>query len=316
MEFGSKSWLPKIWHQWLQDMFKMANMTYHKAQQSKGYLKFTMQLFLNIFILIFVPLTVQFNHCAFFQREKHRISELKNNSPNSFFSTPPWDKGMVFIVVKTTLLPKQWLKKRWCQCISKLLKKNALFKSETKSKLSWANNYYLHDKTILFVAKNQCVSHPFHKQRWIFMTWKFLVQKNIFSKVRGNGEANTSLDLLSLIYVYSFLELKSECRKWDTFKNWPLMKIPQYLFCCHKTWWKFPPYGAFDVLNEYPLMNNRAVGTCLQVEGKCPKWGAKRRNFKQKPLFWRNLGEILAKVRGQLTPLPPWLQQPCSKCPD
>ena len=128
-----------------------------------------------------------------------------------------------------------------------------MFKSETKSKLSRANNYHLHDKAILYVAKNPCISHPFYKQIRIISTRKFLVQKNIFSKVRGNGEANTSLDLLSLNYVYSFLELKSECRKWDTFKNWPLMKIPQYLFCCHKTWWKFPPYGAFDVLNEYPL---------------------------------------------------------------
>ena len=38
--------------------------------------------------------------------------------------------------------------------------------------------------------------------------------------------------------------------------------------------------------------------------------GAKRRNFKQNPLFLRNFGEILAKVGGQLTPLPPWFQQP------
>ena len=41
--------------------------------------------------------------------------------------------------------------------------------------------------------------------------------------------------------------------------------------------------------------------------GQGPKWGAKRRNFKQKPLFSRNFGEILAKV------LSPWFQQPCSQ---
>ena len=41
---------------------------------------------------------------------------------------------------------------------------------------------------------------------------------------------------------------------------------------------------------------NRAIWTCLQVEVRSKAGGrAKGRNFKQKPLFWRNSVEILAK---------------------
>ena len=36
--------------------------------------------------------------------------------------------------------------------------------------------------------------------------------------------------------------LKSEGKKWDTLKNWPLIKSPQFFSYPHETWWKLIPH--------------------------------------------------------------------------
>ena len=47
-------------------------------------------------------------------------------------------------------------------------------------------------------------------------------------------------------YKYIFIvgksktkEIKSEVKKWDTFKNWPIIKNLQFLSYPHETWWKW-----------------------------------------------------------------------------
>ena len=39
-------------------------------------------------------------------------------------------------------------------------------------------------------------------------------------------------------------KLKSEQKKQDTFKNWPLIKNPQFLSNLHETWWKWLSHEA------------------------------------------------------------------------
>ena len=67
-----------------------------------------------------------------------------------------------------------------------------------------------------------------------------------------------------------------------------------------------PPSNIISLTKKEQKERSRAVGACLQVGVQGPKGGggAKRRNFKQNPLFWGNFGEILAKVGGQLPPCP------------
>ena len=42
---------------------------------------------------------------------------------------------------------------------------------------------------------------------------------------------------------FALIKLKSEAKKKrDTFKNWPLIKNPQFLSYPHETWWKWSPH--------------------------------------------------------------------------
>ena len=57
-----------------------------------------------------------------------------------------------------------------------------------------------------------------------------------------------------------------------------------------------------------PLTYYRDVGTCQQMGGKIKSGGVKCRYYKEKPLFWSNVGDISSKVH------PPCFQHPCINC--
>ena len=98
--------------------------------------------------------------------------------------------------------------------VTRAIKKNSQFSSNPYE--TWSN----------WLPHEIIISPSFMKIRqklWILYQWAIFVVSRFFCSV---------------------LICKSEAKKPDTFKNWPLMKNPQFLSYPHETWWKWLPHEA------------------------------------------------------------------------